>query len=34
MVPDLLPATPEITPRLLAVADDLHQVGRWPAATG
>jgi HAD superfamily hydrolase (TIGR01509 family) len=34
MVPDLLPATPEITPHLLAVADDLHQVGRWPAATG
>ncbi|WP_397588886.1 HAD family hydrolase [Sandarakinorhabdus limnophila] len=34
MVPDLLPATPEITPHLLAVADDLHQVGRWLAATG
>ena len=34
MVPDLLPATPEITPRLLAVADDLHQVSRWLAATG
>ncbi|OYZ13140.1 MAG: hypothetical protein B7Y35_14450 [Sphingomonadales bacterium 28-64-96] len=34
MVPDLLPATPEITPRLLAVADDLHQVRRWLAATG
>jgi beta-phosphoglucomutase-like phosphatase (HAD superfamily) len=34
MVPDLLPATPEITPRLLAVADDLHQVNRWLAATG
>jgi HAD superfamily hydrolase (TIGR01509 family) len=34
MVPDLLPATPEIAPRLLAVADDLHQVGRWLAAAG
>jgi HAD superfamily hydrolase (TIGR01509 family) len=34
MVPDLLPATPEIAPRLLAVADDLHQVSRWLAATG
>jgi HAD superfamily hydrolase (TIGR01509 family) len=34
MVPDLLPATPEIAPRLLAVADDLHQVCRWLAATG
>ncbi len=34
MVPDLLPATPEITPRLLAMADDLHQVSRWLAATG
>ena len=34
MVPDLLPATPEITPRLLAVADDLHQLSRWLAATG
>lgn len=33
MVPDLLPATAEIRPRLLAVADDLHQVGRWLAAT-
>lgn len=33
MVPDLLPATPEIAPRLLAVADDLHQVSRWLAAT-
>lgn len=33
MVPDLLPATPEIAPRLLAVANDLHQVGRWLAAT-
>lgn len=32
MVPDLLPATPEITPLLLAVADDLHQVGIWLAA--
>lgn len=29
MVPDLLPATAEIAPRLLAVADDLAQVGRW-----
>jgi HAD superfamily hydrolase (TIGR01509 family) len=34
MVPDLLPATPEITPRLLAVAADLHQVGRWLVAAG
>lgn len=34
MVPDLLPATPEIAPRLLAVADDLHQVSRWLAAAG
>ncbi len=34
MVPDLLPATPEIAPSLLAVADDLHQVSRWLAATG
>jgi HAD superfamily hydrolase (TIGR01509 family) len=34
MVPDLLPATPEIAPRLLAVAVDLHQVGRWLAAAG
>ena len=34
MVPDLLPATPEITSRLLAVADDLHQVSRWLAAAG
>ncbi|WP_017667476.1 HAD family phosphatase [Sandarakinorhabdus sp. AAP62] len=33
MVPDLLPATPDIRPRLLAVADDLHQVGRWLADT-
>jgi HAD superfamily hydrolase (TIGR01509 family) len=32
MVPDLLPATPEIAPRLLAVAEDLHQVSRWLAA--
>lgn len=32
MVPDLLPATAEIRPRLLAVADDLHEVGRWLAA--
>jgi HAD superfamily hydrolase (TIGR01509 family) len=32
MVPDLLPATPAIAPRLLAVADDLHQVSRWLAA--
>lgn len=32
MVPDLLPATPAITPLLLAVADDLHQVGTWLAA--
>ena len=34
MVPDLLPATPEIRPRLLAVAADLHQVGRWLVAAG
>lgn len=34
MVPDLLPATPEIRSRLLAVADDLHQVGAWLAAAG
>lgn len=34
MVPDLLPATPEIVPRLLAVAENLHQVSRWLAATG
>lgn len=34
MVPDLLPATPAIRRRLLAVADDLHQVGRWLAAAG
>ena len=32
MVPDLLPASAEIQSRLLAVADDLHQVGRWLAA--
>jgi hypothetical protein len=32
MVPDLLPATPEIAQRLLAVAEDLHQVSRWLAA--
>jgi HAD superfamily hydrolase (TIGR01509 family) len=34
MVPDLLPPTPEIAARLLAVADDLHQVGHWLVATG
>jgi HAD superfamily hydrolase (TIGR01509 family) len=34
MVPDLLPATAEIAPRLLAVADDLNQVSRWLAAAG
>ena len=34
MVPDLLPATPEIAALALAVADDLHQVGRWLAAAG
>ena len=32
MVPDLLPATADIRHRLLAVADDLHMVGRWLAA--
>jgi HAD superfamily hydrolase (TIGR01509 family) len=34
MVPDLLPATPEIRPMLLAVADDLDEVARWLAAAG
>lgn len=34
MVPDLLPTMPAIAPRLLAVADDLHQVSRWLAETG
>jgi len=34
MVPDLLPATPEIAQHLLAVAADLDQVGRWLAAAG
>jgi HAD superfamily hydrolase (TIGR01509 family) len=34
MVPDLLPTTAEIRPRLLAVADDLYQIGRWLAAAG
>jgi HAD superfamily hydrolase (TIGR01509 family) len=33
MVPDLLPATPAITARLLAVAPDLATVGCWIAAT-
>lgn len=32
MVPDLLPATPEIEARLLAVAPDLHVVAAWLAA--
>ncbi|MBU6165894.1 MAG: HAD family phosphatase [Alphaproteobacteria bacterium] len=32
MVPDLLPATPAIRARLLAVAPDLATVGRWLAA--
>lgn len=32
MVPDLLPATPAIAARLLAVAPDLATVGRWLAA--
>lgn len=32
MVPDLLPATPEIEARLLAVAADLHVVAGWLAA--
>lgn len=32
MVPDLLPATPEIRTRLLAVAPDLHVVAGWLAA--
>lgn len=32
MVPDLLPATPDMHARVVAVADDLHQVGRWLAA--
>jgi HAD superfamily hydrolase (TIGR01509 family) len=34
MVPDLLPATPAIAARLLAVAPDLATVGRWLAAAG
>ncbi len=34
MVPDLLPATPDIQARVVAVADDLHQVGAWLAAAG
>ena len=32
MVPDLLPATPEIRTRLLAVAPDLHVVANWLAS--
>lgn len=32
MVPDLLPVTPDIRPRVLAVADDLITVSRWLAA--
>jgi HAD superfamily hydrolase (TIGR01509 family) len=32
MVPDLLPATPEIRARLVTVAPDLATVGRWLAA--
>ena len=32
MVPDLLPVTPEIRTRLLAVAPDLHVVAGWLAA--
>ena len=32
MVPDLLPATPDIVPRLLAVAPDLPTVAGWLAA--
>lgn len=34
MVPDLLPPTPAISARLLAVAPDLATVGRWIATAG
>jgi hypothetical protein len=33
MVPDLLPATPAIAAKTLAVAADLHMVAAWLAAS-